>query len=157
MLGSVRPASVLPISLPSSNCPHLFKSIVVTNLLIHSTFRMFKVHPLDTTCGVGSGNNRFWCCKIFTPPVSNKPGKADICLTLDMISHMEANGGFENELSQLTSPRWSVEYLIVIREREIMFVGLFFFFSFAFLRLGELDLYIKSMICISAYLFPLWL
>lgn len=67
-------------------------------------FRIQKAHPLDTTCGSGSGNAQFWCSKIFASPVPGRPGKADICLTLDMIDRMEANGEFKNEMHPLILP-----------------------------------------------------
>lgn len=72
--------------------PFFFQTIVVSTLLIHSSFSYTKSHPLDTKCGPGSGNVQFWCSKIFARPVPGRPGKADICLTLDMIDRMEANG-----------------------------------------------------------------
>lgn len=73
-------------------------------------FRIQKAHPLDTTCGSGSGNAQFWCSKIFASPVPGRPGKADICLTLDMIDRMEANGEFKNEMHPLILPPWYRKY-----------------------------------------------
>ena len=155
MLGSVRPASVLPISLPSSNRIHLFKSIAVTNLLIPFNFSYVK-SPSSRYHLWG----RIWQQPILVLQNIHAPGfeKTGEGRYLSYTGHDQPYGS-EWRISKwaTTSSHWSVEYLMVTREGDMEFVGLFFFFSFNFLGLREFDLYIKNMMFTSTCLFPLWL